>query len=425
MQQQFRSPFLRAAGLLLAVTSFALADDWPQWRGPSRDAVWSEKDPSLSDARQVIWTIESGGGYASPIVSGRRVYIFDSDLQKPNARERLRCLDLESGHLIWAQSYPVNYPEWAFDPNNKAGPNSTPILKEGRIYSIGSNGDLFCRDALLGSLIWSTNLTTSFGLRDYAAVTPSPLIEENLLITVPGGENATVVAFNKFTGKEEWRALKDSWTYSSPIVISVAGKRQLVVWTPKAVTSLDALTGTIIWREIISSPGDMTVSSPVFCQDHLLAGGLMFQLGPAALDHKLLWGKSIPATKRIFSNTSTPVITSNLVFTGTTEGKLLCLDRESRKILWETNSVTLPGNGSSLHLTPLRESYLIFTDQGDLIHARLHSAGYHEFKRLKAIEPLYAFAGKKVTWTPPTFASQSAILRNGLETIRIALTAKP
>ena len=81
---------------------------------------------------------------------------------------------------------------------------------------------MFCRDTRAGTVIWATNLTQSADLRDYAAITPSPLIEERLLITVPGGEpNATVVAFDKMTGQERWRALNDSWTYSSPIVITV------------------------------------------------------------------------------------------------------------------------------------------------------------------------------------------------------------
>ena len=408
---------------LLLFVSSSMADDWPQWRGPNRDGVWKEQDLSFPpEGVAVLWTVPAGGGYSSPVVSDGRVYAFDAELQNPRAWERLRCFDLNSGRLLWSQSNAVTYPDYGFDPDNGAGPNATCIVDEGRIYSIGANGDLFCRESRTGMVIWATNLTQSTGLRDYAAITPSPLIEAGLLITVPGGEsNATVVAFDKTTGKERWRALNDSWTYSSPIVITVAGERQLIVWTPKAVTSLEPESGKILWRENITSPGDMVVSTPVFNQGYLLAGGLMFKLGPKSSDRKLLWPEVVSPTKRIFSNTSTPLIQNNLVFTGTTAGKLICVDRENGRQLWETNTVTAPGNGSCLSLTPLAELVLIFTDQGDLIRARLHESGYQEISRIHVIEPLHPFGGKKVVWVPPVFTHQSAILRNDAQIIRVDL----
>jgi hypothetical protein len=93
---------------------------------------------------------------------------------------------------------------------------------------------------------------------------------------------------------------------------------------------------------------DMVVSTPVFDRGYLLAGGLMFKLGSNSSDRKLFWPESVSPTKRIFSNTSTPLIQDNFIFTGTTAGKLICVDRETGKQLWETNMLTAPGNGSSL-----------------------------------------------------------------------------
>ena len=409
--------------LCLDLFSLGAADDWPQWRGPNRDGVWKEQNISFRpEGLSVLWRAPAGGGYSSPVVSDGRVYVFDSELEKPRAWERLRCFDLNEGRLLWSQSNAVTYPEWGFDTNNKAGPNATPIVDEGKVYSIGANGDLFCRDARRGNVIWGTNLTQSCGLRDYAAITPSPLIEDGLLITVPGGEsNATVVAFDKETGRERWRALDDSWTYSSPISIMAGGTRQLIVWTQKAVSSLEPATGKILWREEAKGPGDMTVSTPVFDQGYLLAGGLMMKLGPKSTDYRVLWPESVSPTKRIFSNTSTPLIQDNLVFTGTTAGTFVCVDRETGKELWKTNSVTGAGNASSMHLTVLSDSVLIFTDQGNLIRARLDKSGYREINRVHVIEPLYSFGGKKVAWVPPAFAHQSAIVRNDAQIIRVSL----
>lgn len=399
------------------MASIMRAEDWPQWRGPNRDGVWTGKAFSFPrEGLAVRWKASAGGGYSSPVVADGRAYVFDADLQRPRAWERLRCFNLKNGQLLWAQSNAVTYPDWAFTSNNPGGPNATCIVEDGNIYSIGANGDLFCRDVRQGKLIWGTNLTQSCGLRDYAAITPSPLIEGELLITVPGGDSkATVVAFNKKSGKEQWRALNDSWTYSSPIIITAGGKRQLIVWTQNGVRSLDPTSGNIFWREEIKSPGDMTISTPVFQEGHLLAGGLMFQLAPATTDHKILWPENRVPTKRIFSNTSTPLIRGDFVYTATIAGKLICLEAKTGRPVWETNSVTLPGNGSSMHLTTVDDSVLIFTDQGNLIQARLDGSGYKEIQRAQVIEPLYSFAGKKVAWVPPAFADGVALFRNDTE----------
>lgn len=418
---------LEFGALLLFSFLFCLAagtaDDWPQWRGPGRDQSWKrEQPPVLSSPPKVLWRIPAGGGYASPVVWEGRGYILDSILQKPRAWERLRCVDLDSGRLLWTETNSVSYPDYCFDPNNRGGPNASCLVEHGRVYSIGANGDLFCRDARAGRILWGTNLTESCGLRDYAAVTPSPLIEQDLLITAPGGDaNATVVAFDKETGRERWRALKDSWTYSSPIVITAGGARELILWTQDAVNSLDPATGRLLWREKISTPGDMTVSTPVFRAGRLLAGGLMFRLGPTDRDHQVLWPESIAVTKRVFSNTSTPCMQEDLVFTGTTAGKLICLRSDTGKLLWETNSLTAPGNGSSLHITAVKDAFLIFTDQGDLIQVQLSESGCREISRVHLIDPLHPFGGRKVIWPPPVFARDSVLVRNDEEVIRVDL----
>src|SRR6185295_12033112 len=101
----------------------------------------------------------------------------------------------------------------------------------------------------------------------------------------------------------------------------VESQRELIVWTQKAVTSLEPATGRIFWREEISSPGDMAVATPAFRHGYLLAGGLMFKLGPKDTDYKVLWPESVPVTKRILSNTSAPLMKDDLIFTGTIAGK--------------------------------------------------------------------------------------------------------
>jgi len=121
------------------------------------------------------------------------------------------------------------------------------------------------------------------------------------------------VALDKGSGKEIWRALNDAFTYSSPIVVTAGGRRQLIVWTQPAVTSLDAATGQIWWREMFQTPGDTAVSTPVFANDRLLIGGLMFQLNTEKPAASVLWPDTRAVSKRVA--THRPLLCKAATFT--------------------------------------------------------------------------------------------------------------
>ncbi len=219
---------------LTPVTS-VLADDWPQWRGPDRDGLWKETgilDSFPTNGLKIAWRTPVGRGWSSPIVAQGRVYVTDVQIVRSNATERVLCFEETSGRLLWSHPYTVNYPDWAFDPN-AGGPRSTPIVRDGKLFAQGCTGNLFCLDAVKGDVTWERNLAKDYGLEPFSGITPSPLIEEGLLILyICGKPGACVVALEKYSGKEVWRALDDV-TYSSPAATS-GGKRQLIVWTQAA-----------------------------------------------------------------------------------------------------------------------------------------------------------------------------------------------
>src|SRR6185436_16646984 len=137
----------------------------------------------------------------------------------------------------------------------------------------------FCLDASNGHVIWKKDLAKEYETKELTGITGSPLIEDNLLIlNICGKPAACVVAWDKDSGKEAWRALDDSFTYSSPIVFGAGGQRQLIVWTQEAITSLNPKTGETWWREPLRTPGDMAVSTPVYDNGRLLISGLMLKL---------------------------------------------------------------------------------------------------------------------------------------------------
>ena len=240
-----------------------------------------------------------------------------------------------------------------------------------------------------------------------------------------GKPAACVVALDKHSGKEAWRALDDSFTYSSPIVVTAAGNRQLIVWTQEAVTSLDPATGRTWWREMVHTSGDQAVSTPVFLNHRLLIAGLLMKLDADRPTASVLWPETRTVSRRILSNTSTALLQGEYVFSAKTSGELVCLEAGTGIQVWHTNTVTSPNNGSSIHLTLQGDSVLLFTDQGNLIRARLSAEGYQELSRVHLLDPTHPFNGRNVVWSPPAYANRQVFARNDVELICASLAARP
>jgi outer membrane protein assembly factor BamB len=410
------------------LSAAARADDWPQWRGPLRDSVWREAgllQTFPAEGLHVRWRVSAGWGFASPVVAQGRVYLADSEVKKPRAKERLRCLDETTGKALWTHDYEVDYEDWAFDPAQEIGPVATPIANAGKVYALGRVGDLFCFDAQNGDVVWQKNLQKDYQV-GFAPGAPSPLIDgERLILFIGGKRGACVVALHKDTGKEVWKALDDTLTFSSPIIIASGGKQQLIVWTQESVTSLNPATGKAWWRQRLLTGKDYAVSTPVFQNDHLLIGGLMFQLDADKPAAKVVWPDSTAPARRIFSHTSTALLRDDLVFSAKSSGELLCLDARTGAQVWQSTKVTDLKNGASIHITMNGDSALLYTDRGELIRARLTRKGYEELARARVVEPTMPFGGRKLTWSPPAYANGHVFARSGKELVCASLLGEP
>ena len=425
-----KNKFTLLAAVTICLLAMAHAEDWPQFRGPGRDGVWNEKGIAQSfpaAGLKVSWRAAVGSGLSSPIVSGGRVFVCDAETKNPKARERMRCFDEISGKELWTHSDEVTYPEWAFDPKTPSGPDDTPVASGGKVYYMGKMAGLLCLDVLDGKVLWRKDLTKDYELAEFSGTTPSPLVEGGLLILVIGGKpGACVVALDKDTGKEVWRALEDKWTYSSPIVLDAGGKRQLIVLTPDAVTSLDPATGKTWWREKRDLRGDFTAAGPVFDHNLLLAGGTMFHLAADKPAATVLWpDENTSYTRRILSQTSVPLIRNGCVFSDKSYGHLICLEALTGKQLWKNDELTDKANGAAQQLYPNGDSILVFTNQGNLIRATMNREGCKELSRVHVIEPTYQFAGRKIVWPLPAFANKHIFARNDKELVSASLEITP
>ena len=166
--------------------------------------------------------------------------------------------------MLWTQEWPVVYGALSF--NWAIGPRATPTVDGDRVYVLGATGVLMCLDVATGRIIWQKDY-----VKDYKTELPTwgmtgaPLVDGDRLICLVGGEpDAKVVAFDKMTGKEIWRALPSTSEpgYVQPIIITASGARQLIIWHPKALASLDPVTGKLYWEVPMEVGYGMTLATP-------------------------------------------------------------------------------------------------------------------------------------------------------------------
>jgi outer membrane protein assembly factor BamB len=410
-------------GLFLMVPR-AMATDWPQFRGPHRDGKWDETGILESFPRsglKIRWRHPVGGGFSSPVVAQGRVFVSDVELVKPSPRERVHCFEEKTGKVLWVFGYQENYLEWTFVPERGAGPTATPIVEQERIYVVGAYGYVHCLDVKSGNVIWEKQIGREYEVEEMSC-RPSPLIEDTLLIVFTGAKpGATVLALDKQTGKEVWKALADHVSNSSPIAISSGGRRQLIVWTDNSLASLDPSNGHIYWQERMNTSNNDSVAMPVFQGNRLLVSGLMLELSGDTPAASFRWPENRVPSKRLLSNTSTPVLQGEYIFSARSSGELVCLEAATGKQLWSTNSVTTQRNGASINITPQGSGFFLFTDEGNLIRAQLSPAGYGEISRSHLIDPTWPFNGAKFVYAPPAFANRHVFARSEAEIVCASL----
>lgn len=415
--------------LLLSITlvSTVMADDWPQWGGPQRDIVWRETGivERLPEVQLLPrqWSFPVSEGYSGPAVSNGRVYLTDR-IHKSGS-ERVLCVDAETGKEIWqnqyAARYTVSYP---------AGPRATPVIDEGRVFTIGAVGHMYCLNAETGDVIWKKEFEKDFGTKlPIWGMAASPLVDgQNLITLVGGADGALVVAFDKSTGEEKWRSLDDKVIgYAPPMIYEFGGRRQLIIWHPTAISSLDPQTGAVIWEVPWKIKAGLTIPMPRKIGDHLFLtafynGPTMLKVGADTAE--IVWkGQSNSETKTdgLHSIMPTPWVTEANIFGVCSYGQLRGLETATGKRLWETLDATGSGRWWNAFIIPHEDRFFLHNEQGDLIIANLTASGYEELSRSKLIEPTRKVQRRMTIWSHPAFAMQSVFARNDKELIRVSL----
>ncbi len=420
-------------GCLSLCSSGVLADDWPQWGGPKRDLIWRETgilDKFSTDGLLPrVWSTPIGEGYSGPAVADGRVYI--TDLIRDQRLERVLCLDAETGKVIWTHAYEVIY-----RVSYPAGPRSTPVIDEGLVYTIGAMGHMFCLEAKTGDVKWKKNFVDEFDTNlPIWGMVASPLIEGNQLITLVGGKNSLVVSFDKTTGKELWRSLDDPEVgYCPPVIFPIGKTRQLIVWHPRAVSSLDPKTGKVNWEVPFRVRAGLTIPTPRLVGNRIFVtafynGPRMIEVAEDGQSAKVVWqghsdSELANNTDGLHSIMPTPVVTDSHIYGVCSYGHLRCLNSQTGKRVWDTLEATGYGRWWNAFIIPHEDRYFLHNEQGDLIIARLSPKGYEEISRAKLVEPTRKVQRRMTIWSHPAFAQKSVFARNDKEIVRVNL-AKP
>jgi outer membrane protein assembly factor BamB len=209
------------------------------------------------------------------------------------------------------------------------------------------------------------------------------------------------------------------------LIIVAGGKRQLIVWTGASVTSLNPATGETYWREAMVTSSNDSIPTPVVQKNRLLISGLMFELDATQPAARVLWPETMSASRRILSNTSTPLLQDDYVYSAKSSGELVCLQAGTGKQVWGTTNVTELKFGASIHLTPNGDATFLFTDEGNLILARLAPGGYREISRVHLLDPTSVLGTRRLAWVPPVYANRCVFARNDTELVCASLAAKP
>ncbi len=414
------------------------AADWPRWMGPDGDGVWREDgvlERFPDGGPKILWRSPVGSGYAGPAVAGGRVFVMDRVLEDQvtqRVQERLWCLDEGTGQSIWMHGEPTVYT--AAYP---AGPRATPTVDGDRIYTVGTEGRLQCLAASSGEVLWSKDYRA-----DYGAKTPTwgfaaaPLVDGDQIICLVGGPGAVVVSFDKRTGEENWWALSAREPgYCAPCLVEYAGNRQLLVWHPEALNALDPATGDVLWSVPWEIRAGLTIPMPRIDGDRLFLtafynGSLMLRLQPDGSRPEILW-RTMEASERrtthLNSIMSTPVLHDGHIYGVCSYGQFRCLEMETGRRVWEDLTLAVRGDPvrwGNVFLTPHRDRFFLFNENGELLIARLTPAGPEVLGRAHILEPNGVdLRQRPIVWSHPAYANRKCFARNDTEIVCVDLAA--
>jgi len=378
---------------------------WTDFRGPNRDGHYSER-PILTNwpagGLKKLWSQPIGGGYASFVIADGRAFT----IEQRREQEAVTAYDVATGRELWAHGYSAAFSE----SMGGDGPRATPAYHEGRVYSMGAQGEFVCLEAATGKLVWRRNVLDEANAAClYFGMSASPLIVDDTVIVLSGeppagGTNKTVLAYDKLNGQRRWAALEDKQAYTSPMLVTLAGQRQLLIVAAKRIVGLTPENGALLWEIPWQVQYDNAIAQPLITGTNQFSisagygGGAM--LVEVSRNDSGFGARQVWRNQNLKNKFNSSVLWNGFIY-GLDEGILTCIDAATGKRQWKEGRY---GYGQLL----LAGGHLVvLSGDGELILVRATPDKHEELARFQAIQ------GK--TWNHPAIAGGKLLVRNAVE----------
>jgi outer membrane protein assembly factor BamB len=399
---------------ILAILPLLLAADWPQHRGPKRDGhsaetgilrTWPRGGPG------VVWSRPVGAGWAGPVVQGERLILF----HRVGDAEVVECLDAATGKGLWKGEYRTRYvDDFDFD----AGPRSTPLIADAKVFTLGADGELRAWELASGKPLWDRNINKDYQVsKGYFGVATSPVLAAGKLLVNVGGKGAGVVAFDPAAGKELWKAAEDQVSYSSPVVASVQGEETAVFFTRSGLLAVAPPTGkvrfTFPWRPRLQA--SVNAATPIVSGDRVYLS-TSYGTGAVVLDLSKDTPREVWSGDDSMSNHySTPVLVGEHLYgiDGRQEGgraSLRCVEWGTGKVKWTKEGFGCAG------LIAVDGLVLAAAEGGDVVAFEATPTAYKELARGTVLDsPVRAL---------PALAGGRLFVRDGKQLVALQVGKK-
>ncbi|HZT78739.1 MAG TPA: PQQ-binding-like beta-propeller repeat protein [Gemmataceae bacterium] len=331
------SAVLVGCGLLLAASSLR-AQDWPQWRGPNRDArVTGFKAPrEWPKELTKKWKVKVGEGVATPALVGDRLYVF----VREGGDEVIRCLDAGNGKELWQDKYPAKAPTRPGSGFNNefVGPRASPAVADGKVVTYGASGILSCYDAASGKRLWRKDDFKGSWPRFFTS--SSPMIVGGLVIAQLGGEgkgDGGMIAYDLATGEEKWKWTGDGTAYASPVLLAADGVKAVIAEAAHNVVAVNARDGKLLWKtSLVAQRMSYNACTPMVVEGQTVIWSGSGQGTKAVRLEKK--GDEL-AAKELWTNPesvqfNTPVVKDGFVYGISNRNQLFCINARDGKTAW-------------------------------------------------------------------------------------------
>jgi len=310
--------------------------DWPQWRGANRDGRTIASTVQWPKELKQEWQVPVGVGHSTPVVANGRIYVF----ARQEDQEVLLCLDSATGKEVWRSAQPIAFEMHPAARGHGKGPKSTPVVTRNTVFTLGITGVLSAHDARTGNVKWRHDFSQQFPKTSPLYGTAmSPIVDGNLLIAHVGGpDKGALMAFDTESGDVKWSNNFDGPAYASPIVITLAGTKQVVNFTQKNFAGFNAQDGRLLWNVEAKSGYDENSVSPIVYKDMLIFA--REGSGLTALRLEKHGDKIVPhevwVNNQAMLYLSSPVIEGNVIFgfSSLNKGQFFAVDADTGKALW-------------------------------------------------------------------------------------------